>query len=68
VDHRATHVVFIETHEKLKEPHSTLLGQNKESIEIASICVTFNILDDTICAHIIIATINPSYSNTTSSI
>jgi hypothetical protein len=44
-EHLATHEALIETHEKLKEAHFSLLAQRKEPIEIANVGVTCDILD-----------------------
>ena len=65
-EHLATHEALIDTHEKLKEAHSSLHAQKKELIEIASVGVTCDILDESFYAPIVVAPTNPSCSTTTS--
>ena len=54
-EHLATHEALIDTHEKLKEAHSSLHAQKKELIEIASVGVTCDILDESFYAPIVVA-------------
>ena len=54
-EHLATHEALIDTHEKLKEAHSSLHAQKKEVIEIASVGVTCDILDESFYAPIVVA-------------
>ena len=65
-EHLATHEALIDTHEKLKEAHSSLHAQKKELIEIASVGVTCDILDESFYAPIVVAPTNPSCSTNTS--
>ena len=54
-EHLYTHEVLIEAHGKLKEAHSSLLAQRKVPIEIASIGVTYDIIDESFYTPIIVA-------------
>lgn len=59
----ATYEKLIDAHEKLKEAHSSLPVQDKkEPIEITSIGVTCDILQDTNYAPIVITPTDPSCS------
>jgi hypothetical protein len=46
---------LIEAHEELKEAHSSLLAQRKVPIEIASVGVTYDIIDESFCTPIVVA-------------
>ena len=54
-EHLDTHEVLIEAHEELKEAHSSLLAQRKVPIEIASVGVTYDIIDESFYTPIVVA-------------
>jgi hypothetical protein len=64
--HLATHEALIETREKLKEAHSSLLAQRKEPIEIANVGVTCDLLNESFYTPIVVVPTNPSCSTSTS--
>jgi len=51
-----THEALLEFHQKFKEAHSSLVSQREEHIEKASVGVTCDLVDDIICAPIVVAT------------
>jgi len=55
-EHMTTHEALLESHQKVKEAHSALLAQREEPIEKASVGVTCDLIDDIICAPIVVAT------------
>jgi len=55
-EHMTTHEALLEFHQKFKEAHSSLVSQREEHIEKASVGVTCDLVDDIICAPIVVAT------------